>query len=413
LRPRRAHAAAARNLICVLQTGGYIQSAWRPSVGPLAPTLPTSCQPLEPHKGDLIFLPELTDPSMTSCTLATCGRLAYGTIFYGLPSVGGGTYKEPLGPTVDQVVAAGLGGRPSLALGVQLDRLPQFTTALGGRRCFWSGAGRPISPQLDPHATYQSLFTGPSADPQLIRRLIAEKKSLLDYVGRSLEQFATYVGTSDRPPVQAHLQSIRDLERLLDVRDPAALSACARGVSIPQVDVVSAGAYPTIVALQLQLAVIALACGVTSAATLQLSDAGGANVDVRFVGVQDIRNAPPTWLSVSRDPTTAGLAGKRMIDQWCMERFASLLQLLKSRPEGSGTMLDSTVVLWANHMDDGRAQSAQKIPWILAGKAGGYFKTGQCASSSGRPLTGVLAEICNALGVAAHPFGAALDGLRA
>jgi hypothetical protein len=56
-------------------------------------------------------------------------------------------------------------------------------------------------------------------------------------------------------------------------------------------------------------------------------------------------------------------------------------------------------------MESGDTHGAQAVPWLLAGSAGGYFKTGQCASSAGKPLNGVLAEICNAMGVPTPWFG--------
>jgi hypothetical protein len=57
-------------------------------------------------------------------------------------------------------------------------------------------------------------------------------------------------------------------------------------------------------------------------------------------------------------------------------------------------------------MHEGADHGSQQIPWLLAGKGGGYFKTGQCFASDGRNTTSVLADICNAMGVAQHPFGA-------
>ena len=86
--------------------------------------------------------------------------------------------------------------------------------------------------------------------------------------------------------------------------------------------------------------------------------------------------------------------------------------MLKSTPDGRGTVLDSTLVVWANSMDDGRSRNPQKLPWIMAGSAGGFFKTGVCAPSAGQPVTGLLAEICNAFAVAGQPFGAPMRGLR-
>jgi hypothetical protein len=62
-------------------------------------------------------------------------------------------------------------------------------------------------------------------------------------------------------------------------------------------------------------------------------------------------------------------------------------------------------------MQDGSNHIAGKIPWLLAGSAGGYFATGQCADSAGKQLNGVMTDICQAFGVQS-PFGPTWPGLR-
>ena len=81
-------------------------------------------------------------------------------------------------------------------------------------------------------------------------------------------------------------------------------------------------------------------------------------------------------------------------------------------------MLDNTVVLWANHMEEGANHNSQKTPWMLAGNVGGYFRTGQCVASAGKPVNGVLYHLCHALGspvqyVGSPAFGKGWDGLTA
>src|SRR5262247_3357048 len=59
--------AARKHFICILQTEGYVQAQWRPDVGPLAgQKLLDIASPLEPHKDDVIFLPDMTNPFYTA-----------------------------------------------------------------------------------------------------------------------------------------------------------------------------------------------------------------------------------------------------------------------------------------------------------------------------------------------------------
>jgi hypothetical protein len=65
------------------------------------------------------------------------------------------------------------------------------------------------------------------------------------------------------------------------------------------------------------------------------------------------------------------------IDSYHAQKFTTLVKLLDSMAEGSGTVLDNTVAIWMNEMSDGNAHNLNNSPIIQAGSAGGYFKTGQ------------------------------------
>jgi hypothetical protein len=89
-----------------------------------------------------------------------------------------------------------------------------------------------------------------------------------------------------------------------------------------------------------------------------------------------------------------------------MGEFANLLDNIKLIPEGTGeTMLDHMTVLWANHMESGDTHGATKLPWIIAGKGGGFWKQGISIMDSGKNNTHVMATICNAMGVPLTSFG--------
>ena len=87
------------------------------------------------------------------------------------------------------------------------ERAPRSTTMPGGSKCFWTGAGQPINPIGDPYMVYKDLFgglpdTGPMTDPAAVKRLMVQKKSILDYLGSSLEQFKARLGTDDKEAVE-------------------------------------------------------------------------------------------------------------------------------------------------------------------------------------------------------------------
>jgi hypothetical protein len=413
LQSRRGSAAAVapRRLIIVASTEGYRQAFWRPMDGPLAgQTLPESSSPLEPYKSDLIFLPGMTHPSFTGG--------AHGAFPNHLATSNSGVkeYRVPTSATFDQVVGPALAmpsnlQMASLNLGILCDKGIMGEGA-NSRYCFAKGKDQIVVPEQDPWKTYARVFGGAGAQPiapdATVMRLLAQKKSILDFVGKDLETFATRVGKDDGAIVGGHLAALRDLEKDLQRLKPDA-SLCGSTTSMPA-DATLALNYPATLKVSFDLMVAALKCDVTRVAALQMDDAGGANLPWNFLpGVPEkgtgfhtrLRN----WHDIGHNPIMNGVDHKRMVDTWCMQQLGELIARMKAIPEEGGTMLSNSVVLWTNHMEDGQNHNCQKLPWILAGQAGGYFKTGQCALSAGKPISGVLADVANAVGVPMASWG--------
>jgi hypothetical protein len=289
---------------------------------------------------------------------------------------------------------------PSIATAV---RVGTNSGGTGSNRCFWAGAKQPITPEADPYKLYSMLFTGgmrpggmTMADPAA-DKLRADRKSLLDFVGSSLDGFANQLGTEDRQIVKGHLDSIRQLEKTLTA-SPAALGSCdfkLSGDASKPIAIGDNGSNPALLNAFFQIMTAALKCGATRVATLQFGDATGGSVTFPVVNVG--RN----WHSLGHNPG----GDKINVDKWCMQMFGSLLDMLKAVPEGDGNMLDHMSVLWANHMESGNTHGSTKLPWILAGKCNGYFKTGMSYPESGKNNTHVMTEILNAMGVQTPAFG--------
>ena len=407
--PKRSYAQVSpfpKRLITVLLTEGYRPGMVAPATGPLANVpLPPVTMPLEKHKADLIILTNLNNPQFRGC--ARWGHGTYGTVFAqdrGDPNTGNGKeYWEPENPTFDQVIAKDVVGKiapqltvPSIALSV---RVGTNSGGTGSNRCFWSGAKQPITPEADPYKMFGMLFSGKPAgmaDPAA-DKVRAERKSLLDFVGANLEKFRSNLGTEDRTVVEGHLESIRTLEKELTTprASGGACNVALTGDAAKPVDIASNNNNGLLLSASFQLMVAALKCDVTRVATLQFGDATGGSVTFPVVNVG--RN----WHSLGHNPG----ADKIVVDKWCMTKFGELIDLVKGVPEGATHMLDHMTVLWANHMESGDTHGSTKLPWIIAGKGGGYWKTGQSLPESGKNNTHVMATIINAMGGKVTMFG--------
>jgi hypothetical protein len=409
---RGSAATAPKRVFIIASTEGYRQEFWRPQDGSLmTQTLPDSSSPLELHKSDVIFLPGLTHPTFTGG--------AHGAFPNHLATSNSGVkeYRVPTSATFDQVVGAALGPpnnlqMATLNLGLLSDKGIMGEGA-NSRYCFAKGKDQIVVPEQDPWKTYGRIFGGamtqtPSAPDPAVTKLLNQKKSILDFVGKDLEQFAVRVGKDDGAIVGGHLAALRDLEKdLVAVKVDASLCG---GTTSMAVDATMAINYPATLKVSFDLMVAALKCDVTRVAALQMVDAGGANLPWNFLpGIPEkgggfhtkLRN----WHDLGHNPVLGGTDHKRMADKWCMSQLAEVIARMKAIPEAGGTMLSNSVIVMTNHMEDGQNHNCQKLPWILAGQAGGYFKTGQCAPSAGKPLNGVLADVANAVGVPMAAWG--------
>ena len=201
----------------------------------------------------------------------------------------------------------------------------------------------------------------------------------------------------------AHIEALASVEQGLQAGGSCD-APVAPGTTNPLIDT----SIPAVTKAQIDLAVTGLACGLTNVATIQLSHTVSPSVFSWVDGVAEGHHA----LSHIDDSNAAGVAQFAACERWSAEQFAYLIEQLKALPEpdGEGTMLDNSVVLWAKEMGDSRAHVCTDVPFVLAGSACGYFKTGQYLSFAGEPHNKLMVSICNALGLTNETFGEASFG---
>jgi hypothetical protein len=427
LRATRSYAQAGPNagrkrLMVLQMSEGYRQAYWKPPTGQLG-TLPPTLVPLEAWKQNLIVCPDMSNPG-----IGAGGHGSYGVIYFGRGATGGG-YKEPTGPTFDQVaVNGGLGktasGRKSLHLWVQLHLPPHPTTSNGGTKCFWTGQGQPINPQGDPYVVYREIFAGgafnSAADPAAVKRLMANQKSILDFVGDNLADFSKKLGSEDRTAIEAHFGAVRELETQLQAQ---ASNSGGGGCATPapgMIDINDRAQYPHIQKAHMNIMVSALKCGVTNVVTLQHGDSSGNSINfgafvpgLPALSKNNYKSPWRNWHDLGHSPIMDGVDHKKIVDAWFMARFAELFTQMKGVTEENGSLFDNTIVLIGNHMQEGANHDAQRNPMmVLTGKNGG-LATGQCVASGGKSVALLYGDILKALGVEQNAYTGSLGLVKA
>jgi hypothetical protein len=396
--------AAPKRLVIVFSPNGTNPEDWVPSRRSEtdfeldSPIL----APLAHHKDRLLLVEGLAMP----CTDESDGAVhprSTGATLTGRPLAPGGLQA---GISIDQHIANSVGSRtrfPSLQLGVRLGGLRTFDTIAT------TGPGVGLPSLSDPWEVFDLVFGDVVADPAELVELRLRRRSVLDRVRGDLERLQRELGAEERLQLESHLTALREAERGLVDAGPT----CVVPELGPPIHRGLMENFPTILRLQTDLLVLALRCDRTRVATFQW----GSQVSIGqlpWLGIA--RPHHPITHDAAADATGALSPLARQcraditrIDTWFAGEFAYLLDALHAVPEGEGTMLDHTLVLWVNEMSNGWQHSNDDLKWIVAGNLDGSVRTGRylrLAASSRRPHNDFLTAIANLMHVPTAAFGA-------
>jgi hypothetical protein len=133
---------------------------------------------------------------------------------------------------------------------------------------------------------------------------------------------------------------------------------------------------------------------------------GTAMYDPNF----DMRSHQASHYGATHDPTKREYRDYVSQRTWFVEQFAYLLDQLKQRPDGAGTMLDTSIVLLCTEVCDGNTHSHDNMPFILAGGGGGKLRTGRLLDNGYRRHADLYIAIAQAMGDGLMSFGDTSSG---
>lgn len=400
----RAQEGAPKRFIFMLTSNGFQDDGIAIGGTGTDFTLGSSLRPLAPHRDKLLLLRGLDmnasydgpgGPHQKGCGAWLTGRPLNEGDFTG----GNGDLLSgwASGISLDQHLANRLGRETrlrSIELGVQV------RGATNRHRISYTGSDAPLPPESSPHRAYNRLFAAVSGDRDELARLRRRRQSVLDLVRGDLRQLRGRLGTEERPMLDAHLDSVRELERQLD----AGAMACRTPAEPGDFDPMRESNYQRAGTAQIDVLVAAMACDVTRIATILWS--GGTSAQ-RFPSLGFGESHHP--LSHDGDGNAASQGKLREIDLFHAQRFAHLIARLDATPEPGGdgaTMLDNTVVVWGSELSKGNTHSRRDMPVMMAGGLGGYLRTGRFVRFGGRSHNDLLLTILHGFGVMDETFGA-------
>ncbi|TWU36679.1 hypothetical protein Q31b_49610 [Novipirellula aureliae] len=284
----------------------------------------------------------------------------------------------------------------SLEFGVMVpDRADTWT------RMSYAGANQPLTPISDPYQMFDKLY-GQAKNRELLA-------SVLDDLKDDFKRVEKHLSHQDRQILQSHVEMVRTVEKelqaelarteKLDSEEPKHLDH-----AIPELPAnvqAENDNMPQIAKMQIELLVNSFAADFARVATYQISNSVG-NPRMRWLGIDEGHHG------LSHEPDSNETAYEKLIqiNTWYAEQVAHLAKRLSEVPEpdGNGSLLDNTTIIWTNELGKGNTHTRNNIPFVFVGGGLG-FDMGRAMKYNRVPHNRLLMSISEAMGFPTKEFG--------
>ncbi len=308
-----------------------------------------------------------------------------------------------LGTTADQLAARQLGRDTQLpSLELAMDLMTLAGQCDNGYACVyhnclsWSSPTTPLPSEAHPRIVFDRLF-GEGATTAERRAALKNRASMLDSVMEDFAQLNKQLGPADRVRVSQYLDTIREVERRIQ---RAEANAAANPVQDVERPLGVPDAYADHARLMFDLQLLAFQADVTRVITFQLARET-SNRTYPEIGVPD----PHHPLSHhGNDPKKIEKIAR--INRFHISLFAEFLKKLRDTPEGNGTLLDHSLLLYGSGMGNPNRHDHDNLPILVAGGAAGKMKGGRhIRFAKPTPLANLHLTLLDKVGVRLDSFG--------
>jgi len=359
--------------VCHGMAPGY----WVPGKeGPLDAELPFNWKPLEPFRAHTVILSGLhcraaePPPGATGADhwVAACFMCANKP----KKTAGSDLYA---GTTIDQLIAQKIGRdnlMPSMQLAVE-DPGANSSNCGEGYSCAytnsisWSSPTQPLPMELNPQVVFERMF-GDGSTAELRARRRKRDGSILDSLTGSLARLRSESSVSDRATLDNYTENVREIERRLEIAMKASTVAptdMSVPVGVPQT-------FDEHIKLQFDLMALAFQADITRVGTLLFArDLTGRTYPESEAPTVGFHGASHH----GEDPRR--IADLSKINQYHVKMLAHLVSRLANTPEGDGTLLDHSLVLYGSNMGNPNQHLHYDVPHVLVGGLNGKLKGGR------------------------------------
>jgi hypothetical protein len=299
---------------------------------------------------------------------------------------------------------------PLRSLEVQLERSDLTSPGVGGyspvygQTISWRTPSTPLPMDNNPRTVFERMFgEGSTAAKRLAQ--IRRNRSILDSLPQEIASLQKALGPSDRHRVDEYLYSVRETEHRIQVaeeqsakRDPLAME---RPNGAPD-------KWADHCKLMFDLITLALQADVTRVFTFLIAQEFSTQtfpeigVPDPHHGISHHQGNPETLMKVAK------------VDNYHVQMVGYFLEKLRAIPEGDGTLLDQSMILYGSGFSDGNTHAHVNLPLVIAGSGGGRIPVGgrHLAYPTGTPMANLLVSMVNVMGVPLASIGDSTGPLK-
>ena len=374
---------------------GRIMEKWIPKTVGTGFEMTPILEPLAPFRDHLIVLSGLSSANGGGHDAASAAFLT------GVRGKNG-----QLGVSADQVAAKELSKHTQLAsLEVSIDGVGLLgggdspTTDAYTNTIAWRSATTPLPTESNPRAVFERLFgEGGSTDPAERLARMRKNRSILDFVAQDVASALWGVGPGDRTKLTEYLDGIRDVERRIQKAEEQISSSS--DFPVMERPAGAPARYDDQAKLMFDLQVLAYQSDLTRVITFVMSKEKSERA-YREIGIHEGHHA------LSHHQRDREMMAKvAQIDTFQSKLLAYFLEKLRSTPDGDGSLLDHSVILYGSGLGDGNLHLSNNLPILLAGGGAGRMKGGRHIKYPlDTPLTNLHLTMLDIAGVAVDKLG--------
>ena len=394
---RNTAAAPVKRLGVVYVPNGMMMNHWTPRTEGKGFEFRTVMKPLEPFRRHVQVLSGMHGVDGEGPHARSSTRFLTGV---GAKPDNGSDLSA--GVSMDQLAGRVLGRETQLAtLELALDGRDFAGSCDDGFSCAytntiaWTNDTTPLPMENNPRVVFERLFgDSGSTDPAIRKARLRKDASLLDSVTERAGALSRELGARDRAKLGQYLEAVRDIERRIQMAEAQS------GRELPVVDQPAGipGTFGEHAKLMFDLQALAYETDLTRVVTFMM----GREITGRTYAEIGVPDAHHPISHHQRDP--AKLAKLTKINQFHVQLFSDFLARLAATPDGDGTLLDHSMIIYGAGMADSNAHASQNLPILLAG--GGAGTGGRHVRySADTPLANLHLSLLDRLGVPVEALG--------